>query len=488
MRRLSGRATRRREWIESAAGLQNEYYGTNPMSTFPAPSADAPDSAADVADMGHVRPLPTGARVQEYEIQRVLGGGGFGLTYLARDAHLDLPVALKEFFPAETAQRRNDGRVALWTDDAFTQDAYQAGLARFLDEARTLATFRHAHIVRVLRYFQANGTAYIVMEYEAGLPLNQWVPRHAPLTRDALLAVVMPLLDGLEAVHAAGFLHRDVKPDNVLVRPGGSPVLLDFGAAGRVNATPARAEIVSPGFASPEQYDGTGSQGPWTDVYSLGAVMYWMVTGCKPAEAPARRVADRMPPATGRAPAAVYGQPLLSVIDQALRPDPRQRLQSVAELRAALASAAALPVPQRQAPAAPPSPAALQEVLAPGLHRRKLLCSVLFMDLVGQSLRPVDALPADTRLAIDTGDGAALCFLGDPQEALHAALRLGELLDPMRRSPALQVRAGLHIGPVRVVRDINRRVNVIGDGINVARRVMDFAPANQVLAPALFGT
>lgn len=442
-------------------------------------------------------PLRPGARVKEYQIQRTLGSGGFGLTYLARDTHLHLPVALKEFFPAETARRLANGQVAPWTEDCHAHAAFHAGLARFLDEARTLASFRHAHIVRVLRYFQANGTGYIVMEYEAGLPLRQWVARQAPLAREALLGIVLPLLDGLDAVHAAGFLHRDIKPENILVRPGGSPVLLDFGAAGRVNDAPTvRPAIVSPGFAAPEQYDGTHNQGPWTDVYAIGAVMYWMATGAKPAEAIARQPDDPMAPATRRAPAGVFGLPLLCVIDQALRPQSRQRLQSVAELRAALVAASV--------PSCGAASLAAPEGVPHGVPQADLLCSVLFMDLVSHSLRSVgeqvalkaqlddlvacvlEGLPAERHLAIDTGDGAALCFLGDPQDALAAALRLREALDAAHRPPALQVRCGLHIGPVRVVHDINRRINVIGDGINMARRVMDFAQPNQVLASCAF--
>ena len=118
------------------------------------------------------------------------------------------------------------------------QEQYDWGLERFLDEARALATFRHPNIVRVLRYFRENGTAYIVMEYESGLSLKRWVPQNAPLSQRALLSIVYPLLDGLEAVHKTGFLHRDIKPDNIYVRADGTPVLLDFGAARRVIGQP----------------------------------------------------------------------------------------------------------------------------------------------------------------------------------------------------------------------------------------------------------
>lgn len=465
--------------------------------------SDLPDSPAENGaaplQVAHPPALRPGTSVQEYQVQRTLGSGGFGLTYLARDTHLDQPVALKEFFPAESARRLANGDVAPWTEDDHAQEAFRAAFARFHDEARTLAALRHPHVVRVLRFFEAHGTGYIVMEYEAGLPLRQWAPRQAPLTREALLRIVLPLLDGLEAAHAAGFLHRDVKPDNILVRPDGSPVLLDFGAAGRVNdAAPARSATVSPGFAAPEQYGSTQGEGPWTDVYAMGAVMYWLATGTKPPEATDRLAEDRMPPAARHGAGGAFGLPLLSVIDQALRPQVQQRLQSVAELRAAIAAAGGPPALSWA------NAVSLPHSMPAGVPRRDLLCSVLFMDLAGHSLRPVDeqvALKArlngfiaralegagvNSRLALDTGDGVALCFLDDPQDALAAALRLADALDAAHRPAGLQVRCGLHIGPVRIVPDINRRLNILGDGINVARRVMDFAQPNQVLASRIF--
>ena len=232
--------------------------------------------------------LPAGYRLLEYQIERTLGGGGFGITYLARDINLDLTVAIKEYFPSESVTRVANHTVRVRGDSSEVAGQYQWGLERFLDEARALATFRHPNIVRVLRYFRENETAYIVMEYESGDPLKRWVPQNAPLSQRALLSIIYPLLDGLEAVHKTGFLHRDIKPDNIYVRADGTPVLLDFGAARRVTANHDMTNIVSPGFAPFEQYHSQGNQGPWTDIYSLGAVMYWMTTGKKPVESAAR--------------------------------------------------------------------------------------------------------------------------------------------------------------------------------------------------------
>lgn len=452
--------------------------------------------------------LPPNHRIQEYEIERTLGGGGFGITYLARDANLDLPVAIKEYFPSDMASRGADLTVQVRsTASAEAKTQYEWGLERFLEEARALATFRHPNIVRVLRYFRDNGTAYIVMEYESGLALKRWVPQNAPLSRKAVLSIVRPLLDGLERVHQAGFLHRDIKPDNIFVRADNTPVLLDFGSARRVSANRDLTNIISPGFAPFEQYHSQGNQGPWTDIYSMGAVMYWMVTGKKPVESASRVKTDGMLPASALAEARSYGQSLLAAIDWALQPEETRRPQTVAAFRAALQT----PGEPDSLPA-PLSPAADRSSMAAAGHslsgptgsgsssspRRNLLGTILFLDLVGYSARSVDnqvaikrlfndliskalrGVAEDSRIIIDTGDGAAICFMGDPEEAMHSGLLLRDLLT-QRYGSQLSVRIGLHMGPVRVVSDLNDRLNVIGDGINVAQRVMDFAQPNQVL-------
>jgi serine/threonine protein kinase len=450
---------------------------------------------------GDAASLPPGTQLADYVIERPLGGGGFGITYLARDSNLQLPVAIKEYYPSELVSRGGDNSVHVRTTNPEHQEQYDWGLERFLDEARALATFRHPNIVRVLRYFREHGTAYIVMEYESGLPLKRWVPQNLPLGRKSVLAIVCPLLDGLEAVHGSGFLHRDIKPDNIYVRADGTPVLLDFGAARRVTANKDMTNIVSPGFAPFEQYHSQGNQGPWTDIYSLGAVMYWMTTGRKPAESASRVKQDAMLPATSLAEAVVYGASLLQAIDWALNPDEGKRPQTVALFREALrgtdgADAAATSQQvdvelQFEKPGGPTSP----PTSLPS-QRRNLLGTIMFVDLVGYSKRSVTdqvalkklfndmltsalkVVPEESRIAIDTGDGAAICFMGDPEEALHSAMLLRDLLSQRRM---FTVRVGLHMGPVRIVNDINERVNVVGDGINVAQRIMDFAEGNQIL-------
>lgn len=465
----------------------------------PVPRAAGSDAAS----------LPSGYRLNDYVIERTLGAGGFGITYLARDVHLDLPVAIKEYFPADLVGRGPAHALQVHPGNEDHPASYAWGLERFLDEARALAAFRHPNIVRVLRYFQANETAYIVMEYESGLPLKHWVPQNTPLTQRLLLSIVYPLLDGLESVHSLGFLHRDIKPDNIYVRADGTPVLLDFGAARRVSAQRDLTNIVSPGFAPFEQYHSEGHQGPWTDLYALGAVLYWMTTGKKPVEAAARVKNDTMLPASSVAQVGVFGSALLAAIEWAMQPDEARRPQSVQAFRTAIVgseraelagpAADAAPVHAGGPGSSPSVPATGRPTVnAAAAQRRNLLGTVMFLDVVGHAARApgheatvkkllaelvgkaLRGVAEDSRIAIDTGDGLAICFLGDPEEALHSALLLRDLM-VQRYGRQISPRIGLHMGPVRVVADINDRVNVVGDGINVAQRIMDFAQGGQVL-------
>jgi serine/threonine protein kinase len=281
--------------------------------------------------------LPPGFALSEYRIESLLGAGGFGLTYLATDTNLNLKVAIKEYLPTDWVERAPDHSVKSKSQEAL--ETFNWGRSRFLEESRTLASFHHPNIVRVMRYFQANETAYMVMEFVAGLPLHEWIRRRRPLDEPTVLGIALPVLDGLEVVHAAGFLHRDIKPGNIFIRGAGSPVLIDFGSARTAAANTELTTIVSPGFAPVEQYDSRGGQGPWSDIYALGGVLYWMVTGQPPIEAPARAFSDPMVPAVKSADSSRFGQPLLKAIDWALTPSKDARPRSVAELRGALRGA-----------------------------------------------------------------------------------------------------------------------------------------------------
>jgi serine/threonine protein kinase len=276
--------------------------------------------------------LPAGSAVQEYRVEKLLGVGGFGLTYLATDANLNLRVALKEYLPGEIALRGPGQTIGPRSAD--TAETFGWGKQRFLDESRTLASFRHPNIVRVMRFFEANGSAYMVMEFVEGASLGDWIKARRPLAEAQAAAIAAPLLDGLEVVHGAGFMHRDIKPGNIYVRDDGSPVLLDFGSARQRSAE--LTAVVTPGYAPFEQYHTQGNQGPWSDLYALAGVLYWMVTGNPPAEAAARVREDKMPGALTVGDHGRFRAEFLAAIDWALAPHEDKRPQSVAEWRAKL--------------------------------------------------------------------------------------------------------------------------------------------------------
>ncbi len=280
--------------------------------------------------------LPQGHRLQEYELVRVLGFGGFGMTYLGFDHNLDKGVAVKEYLPADIATRTADNSVA--PQASHFRGDFEWGLERFLDEARTLARFDHRHIIKVFRFFEAHGTAYIVMEYAEGDTLSEFLKRRKTLDEAELKAILYPILDGLEVVHGADFLHRDIKPRNIIIRDADdSPVLLDFGAARQAIGARSRSvtSIITPGYAPIEQYSSRGDQGPWTDVYALGAVCYHALTGGVPDDATDRVRNDPLTPVAERSVGQASGG-FLAAIDLALKVDEGDRPQSVAAWRTAL--------------------------------------------------------------------------------------------------------------------------------------------------------
>ncbi len=276
--------------------------------------------------------LPLNSRLHEYRLESVLGAGGFGMTYLGWDSNLEKHVAIKEYLPGELAVRALDGSVVpVNTEHEYN---YKWGLERFIQEARTLAKFSHPNIVRVNRYFEANGTSYMVMDYEAGESLHQYLKR-LPMPDEATLKkILLPILDGLQAVHHAGFLHRDIKPSNVFLRENGTPVLIDFGSsrllAGRLSKS--LTAIVSPGYAPLEQYSSDGNQGPWSDIYALAGVMYRAVTGENPPDAVKRMKSDGVPAALNAARTR-YDERFLRAVEWGLKLDEKLRPQNVADWR-----------------------------------------------------------------------------------------------------------------------------------------------------------
>jgi serine/threonine protein kinase len=312
--------------------------------------------------------LPAGYGLLEYRIEKVLGVGGFGLTYLATDGNLNLKVALKEYLPGEIALRGADQSIAPRSADS--AETFGWGKQRFMDESRTLASFRHPNIVRVMRFFEANGSAYMVMEFVEGAALGDWIKSRRPLAEAQAAALVGPLLDGLEVVHKSGFLHRDIKPGNIYVRDDGSPVLLDFGSA-RQRSTELTA-VVTPGYAPFEQYHTQGNQGPWSDLYALGGVLYWMVTGNPPVEAAARVREDKMAAALQAGDKRHWRAEFLAAIDWALAPFEDARPQSVAEWRVALFQDKSARPEKKEAPRPPlpPQPKAAAPAFDPALLKR----------------------------------------------------------------------------------------------------------------------
>ena len=298
--------------------------------------------------------LPDGTElVGDYRIKRVLGAGGFGITYLADEKALARLVTIKEYFPADFAARRATNASPRSQEVA---GDYQWGLDRFIEEAQTLARFDHPNVVRVHRYFRANNTAYMVLHFEEGGSFKSWLRGLKRAPRQAELdTMVAPLLDALEIIHKANFLHRDIAPDNIMVRRDGSPVLIDFGSARGHIASHSRtvSALVKPGYSPYEQYaTTTSSQGPWTDIYALGATLYHAITGKRPPDAPSRILSDEYV-AAGEAALSSYRSGFLAAIDKALKLEVGERPQSIAEWRGDLACAGAQTRarPSRPAPA-----------------------------------------------------------------------------------------------------------------------------------------
>ena len=271
----------------------------------------ATPSLAAPAGLDDSRLLPAGTRLDEFEILRPLGVGGFGIVYLALDHSLLRQVALKEFMPGELAARGPGGIVVPRSPDRAEQ--FQHLLESFFNEARLLAPFNHPALVRVHRFWKANGTAYMAMQYCPGMTLMQARGEmRAPPDEAWLRAVVEPILDALERLHRAGVFHRDISPDNILLLPNGRPILLDFGSARRVvgPGTKSLTAVLKPNFAPVEQYgDSAGmAQGPWTDLYALGATVHFMLTGEVPTPAVMRVVNDRAHAARGRGRLGISGR------------------------------------------------------------------------------------------------------------------------------------------------------------------------------------
>ena len=285
----------------------------------------------------HQHALPKGYGLGRYSIEAVLGAGGFAITYLAQHVVLDQKVAIKEYLPDECGLRI-EGRTTVRAKRG-EEEEFAWGLDRFTDEARTLSKFSHPSIAPVTDIFEANGTAYMVMPYQEGESLEVRLGRDGTLPEGELRKLLDPLLDALTLVHASNILHRDIKPSNIFIRTDGTPMLLDFGNARQALGTKSRSltATLTPGYAPNEQYVTRGNQGPWTDVYSLGATLYKAIVGNVPPEAPERAMKDSYVPAITAAKGR-YSPALLEAIDKSLAFQPGDRPQDIGAFRSLLES------------------------------------------------------------------------------------------------------------------------------------------------------
>lgn len=310
------------------------------------------------------RELPPGEMLAAFRIERTLGIGGFGITYLALDTNLNIRVAVKEYFPQNAWRDSNSRAVHCYAGDA--EQIYQLGLQRFFKEGQTLAQFNHPNIVRVRQMLSANNTAYLVMDYEQGEELEAYLRRTGkPLTYQEVEDIFNPLMDGLRAVHDRGLLHLDIKPENIFLRTDSTPVLIDFGGARHQLGQASRMVsflVASDGYAPNEQYTGTQLQ-PTTDIYAVGAAIYRCITDRVPADAPKRGVAmidgspDPLISVFQLVRHGVYPEHFLQTVDDALSMRVGNRPQSVREFQQRLFQAAPTTQPRPQPIyTAPPSP------------------------------------------------------------------------------------------------------------------------------------
>ncbi|WP_269533686.1 serine/threonine-protein kinase [Chitinimonas sp. BJYL2] len=291
------------------------------------------------------QPLARGYQLLNYTVVKQLSAGGFSIVYLAHD-EADQPVAIKEYLP-NALVLRNEGDKVMATS-AENMALFRHGMKCFFEEGKTLAQIRHPNIVRVVNFFRANDTVYMVMEYERGRTLQKEIQlTDGGVKENMILYVFAHLLNGLREVHLHKMLHLDIKPANIYIRRDGSPVLLDFGSARDAlspsikNFTP----MYTPGFASPEQYGDRDKLGPWSDIYAVGASIFACMSGMAPQAADARQREDKYQ-SVKKLWAGRYSPRLLELVDWCLALDHLQRPQSVREVQKALVEIASEPLPK----------------------------------------------------------------------------------------------------------------------------------------------
>ena len=338
--------------------------------------------------------LTSGTKVDQYKINKVLGRGGFGITYLVRDEGLEKDFALKEFFPEDLVRR--EGTSIRFAAKPNSESDYRWGLKKFYDEARLLAQFNHPNIVNVRRVFEANSSAYMLLDFVNGSTLENWLKGlDSPPTQEELDLISGPLLNALELVHANRTWHLDFSPENVMIRASdGAPILLDFGASRfeiKQHSTLVSALVFKSGYSAPEQYTSNADRyGPWTDIYAFAATLYRAISGSRPMEATSRQLRDEVKPVAAVAKIR-YRDGFLKAIDWALRLPPDERPQSIGEWRKSLLEPGG----------ARPGPARMTRVMT-GV-------TALLPPREEPSPRP--RAPADPKQRVAMGAGAGLALL-----------------------------------------------------------------------------
>ncbi len=309
-----------------------------------------PVSASQISDIGEneaeeepipecpiaPRELPVGTRLHGYRVQRCIGGGGFGVTYLAQESLLNRTVVIKESFPDSICYREEGTLNVLMHDPEGGKESYDWAMSNFLREVRLLATLDHPCIAKVYSYFEEHNTAYYVVEFINGVSLDKLAARHAekaiPIPQSSLFGLMIRLLDTLDYLHSRRLLHRDIKPDNILITRAGLPVIIDFGAAREAYGDLGNNIVETPGFSPAEQSTPDGNMGPWTDIYALGATLYYTLTGTCLPPAKQRLIYDTADPlSTNTGLLSTYHPVLLASIDRAISPQPEYRYQSIAD-------------------------------------------------------------------------------------------------------------------------------------------------------------
>lgn len=276
-------------------------------------------------------PLPTGTKISHYKLQRVLGGGGFSIVYLAEDLKTHEEVVVKEYFPAKLAERGENFTVK--EKDSETAHLFKMGRRLFFQEASILAAISHPNVVQILDFSQNNGTVYTVMCYSRGMSLQAYLRRKGGRMSEPMIKqIFIPLLDALQEVHNQGLLHLDIKPGNIYLRQKLGPLLLDFGAVHKVlSAAPPRMfPVVTHGFSPPEQSIKSATLGPSADLYAVGASMRSCIDGKPPISAKERHKGKKLMPAS-MTHAGDYSELLLQVIDWCMEMKPKGRPQSAQE-------------------------------------------------------------------------------------------------------------------------------------------------------------